>query len=123
MTSPTGPSSSSAIAISYRQPERIRKLGAVILSVSVAKPLTLRVRGTISLRGSAGLVRLVGVRVHVRPVARAVTVRLRVPHRRLKALRRALAKHRRLYASVQVNASDPASGSSYVLARRVALSR
>lgn len=122
---PTTPATvpSSAIAITYKRRQQVLRRRAVFLSLSVATPLTVRVRGTIALRGAAGVVRLVGARVHIRPIARGVTVRLRVPRHRLKALRRALSKHQRLYANVQVTASDRASGSSYALGRRIALVR
>jgi hypothetical protein len=69
------------------------------------------------------VLRLEDARVHVAAATPAISVRLRVPRRKLKALRRAFRKHRRLYANVQVSASDPASGSSYALARRIALAR
>jgi hypothetical protein len=115
---------SSEIAITFKRRQQILKRRAVFLSLSVATPLTVKARGTIALRGRAGVVRLQGVRVHIRPIARGVTVRLRVPGRRLRALRRALAKtHRHVYAQVQVTASDPASGSSFALARRILLIR
>lgn len=123
-STPTPTAPSSEIAITFKRRQQILKRRAVFLSLSVATPLTVKARGTVALRGAAGVVRLDGVRVHIRPIGRGVTVRLRVPRHRLGALRRALAKqHRRLYANVQVTASDPASGSSYALARRILLVR
>ena len=111
------------IAITYKQRQRILKRRALILSLSIAMPMTVKVRGTIALHVHRAVLRLTGARVHVRAVTPTITVRLRVPRRKLKALRRAFAKHRRLYANVQVSASDPASGSSFALARRLALAR
>ncbi len=113
---------SSAIAITYKRRQQVLRQRAVVLSVSVATTMTVRVRATIAVRG-VGVVRLVRARVRVRPVARALTLRLRVTRGQIRALRPALAKHRRIYANVQVDASDPASGSSYALARRIALVR
>src|SRR5262249_2824995 len=107
---PTTPAASSAIAITYKPRQRVLKRRAVFVTLSVATPLTVKVRGTITLPGAAGVLGLVGARAHVRPIARGATVRLRVPRHRVRALRRALTvKHRRLYANVQVTASDPAS--------------
>jgi hypothetical protein len=114
---------STAIAITYKQRQRILKRRALILSLSIAMPMTVKVRGTIALHVHRAVLRLADARVRVRAVTPAITLRLRVPRRKLKALRRAFAKHRRLYANVQVNASDPASATSFALARRVALVR
>ncbi len=118
---PTAPSS--AISLAFKRLQHIVKDRAVVLSISVATPLTVTARGTIALPGGAGIVRLVAARHRIRAAAQAVTIRLRVPRRKVKALRHAFAKHRRLYANVQVNANDPASGSSFALARRIPLAR
>lgn len=114
---------STAIAVTYKQPQRILKARDLVLSLSLAMAMTVKLRGTIALRVHRAVLRLANARVHVRGATASTTVRLRVPRRKLTALRHALAKHRRLYASVQINASAPANDSSFALARRIAVIR
>lgn len=126
-TSPQGqtaaPTQSEALVLSYSQPQSILRSRLLKLRVSVGMPLLVEVHGKIVLPGHEGTIRLAGARVRVARVAVAEPMQLRVPGRAIARLRAALARHRRVYATVQAEAADPASGIEYSLSRRIALVR
>ena len=70
-----------------------------------------------------GTVKLTRTRVRISKAGAAAAIRLYVSSGSLAKLRHALLRRRRLYASVQVEATDPVTGIEYILARRIALTR
>jgi hypothetical protein len=122
-TSTGGHTQTEAIVLSYKHPQSILRQRLVQFGVSVAMPLAVHAHGSITLPGRAGTVYLNAAHVHVATADVLVTMRLHVSSRGLARLRRAFAHHRRLYASIQVDATDPASGIEYLVSRRIALTR
>lgn len=116
------PALSPTIKLTYKQPQAIMRRRLIELHVSASTPVTLHARGAILLPGR-GRRALLGKSVSIQAVGVSVRVRLRVPRRLLEPLLRAFARHRRLYAEVHIDASDPANGASYTLVRRIALVR
>jgi hypothetical protein len=122
-SSPTTHSQSTAIVLQYTHPQKILRQRLVRFGVSVATPMRVRAHATIALPGRSGRVRLTSARVRIATVGVSVAVRLYVPRRALSALRRAFSHRRRLYATVQVDATDPSSGIEYSISRLIALIR
>lgn len=110
---------SAVVAVTFRQPQAVLSRRFILLTVSVAKALTVDVHGSIAVPGAAHPFPLAGAAARLRALGATATLRLRLPRRTLAALRRAFARHARLYASVQIDATNASDGSSFLLARRV----
>ena len=121
-TSPGLPPSaapSAVVAVTFSQPQAVLGRRFVGLTVSVAMALTVRVHGSIALPGVARSLPLVGRSTRLGAPGATAKLRLRLRERTLPALRRAFARHRRLYVNVRIDAADAASSSSFALARRI----
>jgi peptidoglycan/xylan/chitin deacetylase (PgdA/CDA1 family) len=122
---PAGPPASGAAAprdtatalasVHARKRQRLRKLR---VSAAMAEPGTLSAKGTITL----------GRRYHLRKASvtavpgKLMTLRLELTRKGLRAVRRALRRHRRVRVVVQIKATD-AAGNTSTTTRRIALTR
>ncbi len=110
---------SATVQVVFNHPQAVLGRRYIVLTVSVATALTVRVRATIALPGSHRSVTLVGRTVRLGTVGATATLRLLVPRAALRALHHAFARHRHLYANVQVEATDAASLTSFALDRLI----
>jgi hypothetical protein len=117
------PSQSAPILLTYKRPQAILGRRIVKFGISLAVPGAARARGNIALPGTGGTITLTTARVRIARAGVAVAVQLHVPSRALLKLQRAFSHRRRLYATVQVNATDPLSGIEYSVSRLIALVR
>src|ERR1019366_709443 len=108
------------VAVTFKQPQAVLGRRFVLLNVSVAMALTVRVHGSVALPGAARSVPLLGKVARLGAGATA-TLRLGLSKATLAALRRAFARHKRLYATVQIDAANPSNLSSFSLARRIGI--
>jgi hypothetical protein len=122
-TPAAAPTQSAAIVLRYKQPQAILGRRVLKFGVSVARPMVVHARGTIALPGRGGTANLTSTRARITQIGVAVALQIHVPSRTLSKLRNAFRHHRRLYASVQVDATDPVSGIEYSIARVIALVR
>lgn len=113
--------SSSVVAITFKQPQPVLRRRYLQLTISVAMALTIRIHASIAVPGIHRPLALAGRVVRLGGAGATATLRLRLPRREVAALRRALSGHRRLYASVQVEAASSATASSFSLARSIRL--
>jgi hypothetical protein len=118
---PSGSSAapSAVVAVTFHQPQAVLRRRFLLLTVSVAMALTVRVHGSIALPGAARSLALSGTAERLGAPGATATLRLRLPKRTLVPLRHAFARHTRLYVNVQIDAANPSSSSSFSLARRV----
>jgi len=117
--SPSSAAPSAVVAVTFRQPQAVLGRRFVLLTVSVAMALTVRVHGSIALPGKATSLPLVGTSARLGAPGATAKLRLRLPERTVAMLHRAFAQHRRLYANVQVEAANAANPTSFSLARRI----
>jgi hypothetical protein len=118
-----GRTQTTPVELGYARLQSILRQRLVKFGVSVSTPMAVAARGSIALPEKGGTVKLTRARVRIGQAATAVAMRLYVPSRAVAKLRRAFLRHRRLYATVQVEATDPLSGIEYILSRRIALTR
>ena len=105
---------SETIRVTYHHTQAVLGRRYVLLTVSVARALTVHVHATIALPGSRS-VTLVGRTVKLAEVGATATLRLLLPKAALPALQRAFARHRHLYVNVQADANEPASLTSFAV--------
>lgn len=106
--------------MTFHQPQAILRRRFLLLTVSVAIALNVRVHASIELPGSGHSLPLIGRAVRLGAPGATSTLRLRLPRRSLAGLRHALARpHARLYANVQIEAANVSNGDSFSLARRI----
>jgi hypothetical protein len=128
--SPSGPGSpeaelppsaapSAVVAMTFTQPQAVLGRRFIVFTVSVAMALTVRAHGSIALPSRATPLPLTGTAVRLGAPGATARLRLRLPKRTIKMLRRAFARHRRLYADVQLEATRASSPTSFSLARRI----
>lgn len=111
---------SAVVAVTFHQPQAILRRRFLLLTVSVAIALNVRVHASIELPGSGHSLPLIGRAVRLGAPGATSTLRLRLPRRSLAGLRHALARpHARLYANVQIEAANVSNGDSFSLARRI----
>lgn len=122
-TQPATRTQGAAIVLKFKQPQALLRRRLVRFGVSVATPLMVHAHGTIALAGGGGTIKLSTARVRIAKIGVIVAMQIHVPSRTLSKLRAAFRHHRRLYASVQVDATDPVSGIEYSVSRLIALVR
>jgi len=110
---------SAVVAVIFHQPQPVLGRRYLLLTVSVATALTVRAHGSIALPRPARSLPLIGTTARLGAPGTTATLRLRLSRKTLATLRREFARHRRLYAYVQIEAANAATLSSFSLARRI----
>jgi hypothetical protein len=109
------------LTLSRRRLQRLLRQGAVLITARCSEPCAVTAGGVLRVGGSAGSFGVKQVSRGI-PAGRAVTLRLRVSRRGLRAAARGLRRHRRVMAVLTVVARDPAGNSraarTTVLAKR-----